>query len=209
MIHINIEKAAENAEDLRKKQNSSQVLKDSLKILKPESRNFFRKIIFLVIEIFFAWKMVTQKETVVLTKDVFEVLISTLVALMAIVFTGYAFFQALINDKLLITLLSVDDEKGNLSGTNKYFAEVMVFQMTCTVIDLLIVVFAIIVPNDWCAFENELINEVISGILLLAVLHCNIESIWEMKSFIFNVFQLFNLHAYARIKELKDNNDND
>lgn len=209
MIHINIEKAVEKAEGLRIQLNSSRVLKDSLKILKPDSKNILRKIVFLVIESFFAWKMVTQADTVVLTKEVFEIFITVLVALIAIVFTGYAFFQALINDKLLITLLSVDDEKGNLSGTNKYFAEVMVFQMACTIVNLLLVVFAIIVPSDWCAFKNELTNEILAGLFLLFVMHCDIESMWEMKSFIFNVFQLFNLHAYARIKEIKDNHDDD
>ena len=30
------------------------------------------------------------------------------------------------------------------------------------------------------------------------------ESIWEIKSFIFNVFQLFNLHAYSRMAEIKE-----
>lgn len=47
-------------------------------------------------------------------------------------------------------------------------------------------------------------NEILAGIFLLLILHCNIESIWEMKSFIFNIFQLFNLHAYARMKEIKE-----
>ncbi len=208
MIHINnIEKAAKNAENLKEKLDSSRVLIDSLKILKPNATNFIRKGFLLVIEAYFAWKMVTQTDTIVLTKDIFEVFITILIALIAIVFTGYTFFQALINDKLLITLLSVNDERGNLSGTNKYFAKVMVFQMACTVVDLFIIIFAIIVPNDWNAFENELVNEILSGLFLLCILHCNIESIWEMKSFIFNVFQLFNLHAYARIQAIQDKNN--
>ena len=56
--------------------------------------------------------MATQINTIALTKDVFEAIISIIIALIAIVFTGYAFFQALVNNKMLITLLSVDDEAG-------------------------------------------------------------------------------------------------
>lgn len=209
MIHINIKKAVENAENLTEKMNSSQVLKKSLKVLMPNADNVFRKLVFLIIEIFIVWEMVTQIDTLALTKDVLEVFITILVALIAIVFTGYSFFQALINDKLLITLLSVDNEHGNLTGTNKYFVEVMVFQMACTIVNLFIIIFAIVMPNDWCLFKDELANEVLSGIFLLCVIYCNIESIWEMKSFIFNVFQLFNLHAYARIRDIKEKNEND
>lgn len=81
----------------------------------------------------------------------------------------------------------------------------MIFQIACLLVDILLVIFMIIVPKNWCAFDNNQANEWISGIALVFLLHCNIESIWEMKSFIFNVFQLFNLHAYARISEINDN----
>lgn len=205
MICININKALQNAEQLKEKRKSSKVFLQSLRILKPEKRNIFRKIIFLMIEVVVGIIMSKQVNTILLTKDIFQLLITIIIALIAIVFTGYAFFQALINDKLLVALLSVDDERGNLYGTNKYFAEVMIFQIGCLLLDIFIAIFMIVLPQEWCLFENNITNEFIATVLLTIVLYSNIEGIWEMKSFVFNVFQLFNLHAYARINTIKDN----
>lgn len=205
---INIDKAVLNASVLTRKLSSSVVFINSLKILKINLKNFFRKILFLFIEVIIAIIIVRQTDTVLLTKEVCGLLITVLIAFIAIVFTGYAFFQALLNDKLLVTLLSVDENKGNLCGTNEYFAEVMIFQIACTLLDIVVVLFTTIIPTDWVLFSSKSINEVISGILIVVLLYCNFESIWEMKSFIFNVFQLFNLHAYARIADIKEKKEN-
>ena len=86
--------------------------------------------------------------------------------------------------------------------TNKYFAKVMIFQLVCVVVDLILVLFAIILTSQWSLFYDEVANECIAAIGILLVLHINFEGIWEMKSFIFNVFQLFNLHAYSRLVQL-------
>lgn len=205
MIFINTEKAFKNAENLTKKYNSTQILIDSLEIIKINKSNCFRKIVFICIEVMISMVMAHQVNTISLTKEVFEIVVSVVIALLAIVFTGYAFFQALINNKMLITLLSVDDNQGgNLSQTNKYFAEVMIFQMACLLLDLAIVIFAIIVPQEWILLKNNMINEMIAVFGLFIGLYFNVESIWEMKSFIFNVFQLFNLHAYSRMAEIND-----
>lgn len=205
MIFINTERAFENAPKLTEKYNSTKILIDSLAIFKINKSNWLRKIIFVFIEVIIALIMATQINTIVLTKNVFEVIISIIIALVAIVFTGYAFFQALLNNKMLIALLSIDDEqKGNLSQTNKYFAEVMIFQIACLLVDLLIVIFTMILPQEWFLFENNVANELLATLGIFIGLHLNMESIWEMKSFIFNVFQLFNLHAYSRVAEIKE-----
>lgn len=205
MIGINTEKAFENAEKLKNKYSSTKILCDSLSILKIKRSNWGRKAIFICMEMMASFIMATQPNTIVLTKEVFGVIISVIIALLAIVFTGYAFFQALINNKLLIALLSVDDKhEGNLFRTNKYFAEVMAFQILCLLFDLLIIIFTIILPGDWCLVENNMMNEGTAILGIFIGLYFNVESIWEMKSFIFNVFQLFNLHAYSRMAEIKD-----
>lgn len=203
MIKINIEKALENAEKLKRRTSSCKMFMDSLVLLKPTRDNWIRKLISLVLEIFAAFVISNQVNTIAMTKEITSILMTILVALIAIVFTGYAFFQALINDELLIALLSVEDEKkGNLLNTNKYFAEVMEFQLFCLLLDLVVVVMTIIVPKEWVLLSNNNVNEMISTVLISFVFYCNVEGAFEMRSFIFNVFQLFNLHAYARLLEI-------
>ena len=204
MVIINKEKAFENAEYLKEKTDSTVVFIDSLSILKFNKSNWKRKLLLLAIEAIAATTIATQLDTIPLTKDIMTILITTIIALTAIVFTGYAFFQALVNDTLLVALMSVDIEsEGNLYKTNKYFAKVMIFQMVCVVVDLILVLFTTILPTQWSLFYDEIINEGIATIGILLMLHINFEGIWEMKSFIFNVFQLFNLHAYSRLVQMK------
>lgn len=204
MITINIDKAIENAEKLKGKNSSTMVLKKSMKILTLNKENWIRKIVFILIELFFAYTMSNRIETIDLVNDIIGMFITVLLALIAIVFTGYAFFQALIGERLLVVLLSIDNIKGNLNGSNSYFAEVMVFQIACVVIDLFVEIFTIVMPSDWVMTGSDTVNEAVCTILLLVIMHCNIEGIWEMKSFIFNVYQQFNLHAYSRIKDIEE-----
>lgn len=126
VIIINIENALQNAEALGKKSSSSSVFLKSLTLLKFSKDNTIRKIIFIVAEGYATSAILRQHITIPISKEIAGMLISIIISLIAIVFTGYALFQALINDRLLITLLSVDSNKNaNLAKTNEYFAEVM------------------------------------------------------------------------------------
>ena len=202
----NFEKLMSNAVKLTEKSNSNKVFLQSLKILKPDKSNFLHKLIFGIIEVILAIIMVKRVDTISLTEDVLQVVITVMLAFLAVVFTGYAFFQALINDKLLVSMIVAGDDKNNkLSEANNYFAEVMIFQIGCMLLDLLVIVFMIVLPEGWTLLSNNMLNEALATIGISFLLYCNVESIWEMKSFIFNVFQLFNLHAYSRIAKIQEN----
>lgn len=202
----NFEKVMSNAEKLTEKSNSNKVFLQSLKILKPNKSNFLHKLIFGIIEVTVAFIMAKRTDTIGLTENVLQVVITVMLAFLAVVFTGYAFFQALINDKLLVSMIATGDNKNNkLSEANIYFAEVMIFQIGCMLLDLLVIMFMIVLPEDWTLLSNNMLNEAFATIGISFLLYCNVESIWEMKSFIFNVFQLFNLHAYSRIAKIQEN----
>lgn len=211
IINIDKNKLRNNAKDLVIDNGSKDVLRKSFSLLKVNKQNFPRKIIFVVLELFVAAIVAQQVATISVMKEVVEVLISVTLALLAIVFTGYAFFQALLNDRLLIALISDDTNKKNkLVETNSYFVEVMMLQIFCLAINILVIIVMIISPTDWYLFSCNMINELIAGGLILLYLHLNVECIWEMKSFIFNTFQLFNLYAYSRISNIvNEEKDND
>lgn len=204
VIDINTETAFQNAEKLTMRTSSVQILRDALAHLRPERNGILRILLFILLEAFISLIIATQPNTIPLLKEVTVLIVSIIVALLAIVFTGYTFFQTLINDKLLITLLSVDiNNNANLVNTNKYFAEVMILQIFSLLVNLLLAVFSIILPSDWCLTTNNIFNESLAFLGIWVVLFINVESIWEMKSFIFNLYQLYNLNAYSRMVEIK------
>ena len=155
----NFEKVMSNAEKLTEKSNSNKVFLQSLKILKPNKSNFLHKLIFGIIEVTVAFIMAKRTDTIGLTENVLQVVITVMLAFLAVVFTGYAFFQALINDKLLVSMIATGDNKNNkLSEANIYFAEVMIFQIGCMLLDLLVIVFMIVLPEDWTLLSNNMLN---------------------------------------------------
>lgn len=210
IINIDKDKIVKSANDLMSDNNSKDVFKRSFSLLKVNRKNFKRKVLFFVLELFVAVMVAQQSATIAITNNIVEVFISVTLALFAIVFTGYAFFQALLNDRLLIALISDESNKVNkLVETNSYFVEVMMIQIFCLAINILTIILTIVLPFDWSLLANNVINELIATILLLLYFYLNIECIWEMKSFIFNTFQLFNLYAFSRISNIVKENENE
>lgn len=200
---INSDKALNNAIILDNISNSKDIfIKSFVSILKIDKNNWKRRLAFGAIETVIAIIMSVQKNTIPLAKDVFQLVLSVDLALLAIVFTGYSIFQALINDKLLVVLVNVD--KGNLAETNRYFVEVMFFQIGCLMLNICLLFFCMVLPDSWCLFHSNVVNTGLAAIGAFIILHINIEGIWEMKSFIFNMYQLFNLHSLSRIIEIKE-----
>lgn len=203
LINIDKNKLRSNANDLIVNNDSKDTLSKSFSLLKVNRKNLGRKVVFVVLELLVSIIVAQQVTTISIVKEIVEVLISVMLALLAIVFTGYAFFQALLNDRLLIALISDDTNKRNkLVETNSYFVEVMMLQIFCLAINILVIIMMIILPSDWSWLANNEVNELIAAGLLFLYLHLNVECIWEMKSFIFNTFQLFNLYAYSRISNI-------
>ena len=224
MININIDtnKIIKNQKKLRVNTTSFKMLVESFKtILRFDKSNVIHKIIFLIIEVIIAYITSTQTNTIELTFKVCEIIITVIIALLAIVFTGYVFFQALINDKLLIALLNEDDEdskdhkknKGSLVTTNNYLITVMLYYVACIILDMLVLIFTTIIPENWSLPLNNTANVAISFLCIVGLLHLNFEIILETRNVIFNIYQLFNLHAAARANEiverfLAENNSN-
>lgn len=199
-----------NAKKLTEKSNSNKVFLRSLKMLKINRSNFLHKLIFGFIELCLAVLMAKSFNTVGLVGDVVQVIIAIILAMLAVVFTGYAIFQALVNKKLLFAMIASGDSRNNkLSEANTYFAEVMAFQIGCVLLDLFVILFTIVLPDNWMLFVNNTLNEFLAIVAITILLYCNIESIWEMKCFIFNIFQMFNISAYSCVTEMVKTQSNE
>lgn len=203
MIIINIELLLKNAEKLKTKTSSIKILIESFSILKFNKKNWIRKVVFILVEIVIAYFIVLQPTTILLMQEIIKEILAVVIALLAIVFTGYALFQALINNTMLIAMLSVEDEnEANLYMTNKYFANVMTFELFCALTNLIVFIALIIIAEAHWMINIKVFKEIFSIIVISSILWINFEGIWEIKSFVYNVFQLFNLHAYSRLVEM-------
>ncbi len=186
------------------KKNSTKVFLSIQEILWIKKENVARKIVFIAIELLASFLIAFSPEVVSITKNVFEITNTIILALMAIVFTGYVFFQALLSDSLLLLLLKNKKKNGEskLEESNNYYAQIMMIFFTCIFLNMLTIIFSSIVPKNWGITSSSQANSYICVVILLLITHINGEAIWETKSFIFNVFQLFNAHAATRFMEI-------
>lgn len=201
----------ENTARLGKRTNSSIVLIHAVEILKPSKKNIWRKICFIVVELLIAIVLIMNNNTITVFSEILEIMNAVLLAFFAVVFTGYALFQALIGDRLLLYLINETieedgEEKSHLENSNYYFAKVMLLQFILILLNLFAIIILSIVPDLLVMQIISPFLKEVEGITIIFILfHFNFEVLWETKSFIFNVFQLFNMHAMARIIDIMKN----
>lgn len=200
----------ENVLRLGKKRNSSVELIQAIKILKFNKQNIWRKIGFIIIEFAMAISLALSSTTLIKVGTILEMLNGVLIAFFAVVFTGYALFQALIGDGLLLYLVNdtvkeEGEERSQLENSNDYFVKVMLIQFVVIILNAFCMMIMNVITDmkTICLFDSH-IKDLISCIIIFVIFHFNFEAIWEIKSFIFNVFQLFNSHAMARIIEIME-----
>lgn len=177
--------------------------KSALKILVPDKKSVWRRGIFFLIELGIAFLIASNLSTISIVKDIVGYAGQIQLGLLGIVFTGYALFQALVGDKLLIYLLTLEEnQKSKLEESNESFIYLSLLQIMIVVIDLLIYMIMAAIPEDWCLTNINEVNVCIAVVLIGYMLYFNIEAMWELKSFVFNIYQLFNAHAMARVMDI-------
>ena len=196
----------ENIEQLMKGKKSSEIIRSSFLQLKPTKETYRSFIFILIISLIPAGLIGFSSETIHMTKSAMEAVIGVILALLGIMFTGYAFFQALINDSLLVWMLgdAKCKSKSMLQETNEYFAEVMMLEGISIFVSLFFIISLGCLPSDWSLPSITKMNNLIASSLIWLYFAFNFLVVWEVKSFIFNLFQLFNAHAAAKALAIFD-----
>lgn len=194
-------------DNLLKKRSSTSIFLEALIEISPCKVGFARFFIIafvsLMPSILMAWKI----DTIPLFLKAVEIFNTVTIGLFGIVFMGYAFFQALINDDLLIRLLNTkingNDKESKLQESNEYFAKVMMLYIVEIIINILILItLGSVGDYFYLPFLKNSVNNTIAFFLIGAYLNFALNVVWEMKSFVFNLFQLFNSHAATKAFEL-------
>ena len=120
---------------LLKNQSSKRLIFNSLEIFKPTKRSLKRQLILYAVAVIVSAFVGVSYDTKSIMVDTVQTILDIILALFGIIFTGYAFFQALINDELLIRLMkdtSKDEggeEKSKLQETNEEFIHCMMLSL--------------------------------------------------------------------------------
>lgn len=196
----------DNVEGLLKPLSSDRIMLDAFKMFFPKwkSKKTYIMIFALMIP---SYLMATSEQTVFVFKDAVQLINDITLALFGIVFTGYALFQALLGKEMLVrminsTIQADTEQKSKLQETNELFAKVMMMEFICILSCTFLLLILSCVPEDYNLFCDKTLNEVMAGCGIGLFLYMSFISFFEIKSFIFNIFQLFNFHAATRVMEI-------
>ncbi|WP_209125161.1 hypothetical protein [Alkalihalobacillus sp. BA299] len=140
-------------------------------------------------------------------KEVNEIVIPTF----AVIITGYAIFQALVNGETLITLISMDSkERSRFAEYNYYFLGLSLLYLILIIFNLLALLIFKNMSKEWhLQFLSNKLNEGITSFLIAVYVTFVIHSLIELKSFIYNLFQCFNINAaHTAINHIKGQKNN-
>ncbi|WP_188400436.1 hypothetical protein [Sporomusa sp. GT1] len=195
-----------NIENLFSKRSSTQIFKSAFKEILPCKGTWFSFTLIIVLIGVPSCVIGFSDKTIEFFIASVEILNNIILALFAVVFTGYAFFQALINKEFLVRLLSnTNGKKSKLQESNEYFANVMMLDVFAIISNAFLLITFKSIPNEFCLFSENWINNILAILLIWIYFSLMFLIIWEMKSFVYNAFQLFNAHAGAKaITLLKD-----
>ena len=141
-------------------------------------------------------------------------MLNVFLSLFGILFTGYVFFQALLNDNLLIMLIISEaekdrKEKSKLEEVNNRFVSLMVLYIIAIIISLTLTVIVPCIPEDFILLSNIQVSNVVAFILILMFYVFSAELLWRVLSFVRNIYLLFNAYAVSRLTDLVEIEEDD
>jgi hypothetical protein len=203
----------ENVKKLFSKRSSKEVFCGAFKEIVPRKDNYGSFICVATFALAPAMIIAISNETIDLFVKAVETFNGIILTLFGIVFTGYAFFQALINDDLLIRLMDSSSKtsekkaknssgKSKLQESNEYFVNIMMLDVFAIFISSFLLITVGSLDSSFSLPLKVVCNNTIAFIgmyLYFITMFC---IVWEMKSFVFNIFQLFNAHAGSKAIQL-------
>ena len=187
--------------------SSNRILFDALKMFIPTKKEIGRFFVTVMLSLILTYFIAISYDTVSIFRNSVEIINNVILSLFGIVFTGYALFQALIEKEMLVRMLQStvvvgNEEKSKLQESNELFAKTMMMEFICIVINIFLLLMLFCIPEDFTVFYYKTWNDIAAGSGMAVYFYMSFVVLIEIKSFIFNIFELFNFHAGTRIMEI-------
>ncbi|PFS47138.1 hypothetical protein [Bacillus cereus] len=192
---------------------SDQIIRKGLALQIPSRRRFLFLVVFAVafFKIYYSY-FVTSEKVIDKFIDVLGYVNGVVVPIFAIIITGYAIFQALVNGSTLINLMTVSEsEKSKFEEFNLYFLGLSILYLILIILNLILMIFYKNVPSNWSfPWVSKQCNEMVASILMTIYVMVLTHTLIELKSFVYNLFQCFTINAVSSgIDFLKEDNEKD
>lgn len=186
------------------------VIKEAMSTIKPSKIRIIILICIMLIIEYPIIQCVLSNNTLDIFKDIVSFSNGSVIAIFAVIFTGYALFQALINKNTLkVMFLTKPDKNVNHNLFIEYNLYFLVLSILCVLSIVLNFIILLYIPIlKQISFTSLYTYKNFVGILIINLyVAINIYIILEVKCFIFNLFRCFNISAISTMIEDLSNYD--
>lgn len=200
----------ETIENMLKYSPSEKIFAKALSVYKIRKTNIYENGIILLLCTILSIILGINSNVVLLFTNSISIFLNVSLTLFGIVFTGYAIFQTLLGNRLIIhlfedtTISKSNITKSKLQETNENFVYLMMIFIFGIIINIILSIVIPIIPVDYCLFENIRLCNITAITLIDIFLYIMGIMIWRMVSFISNIFHLLNAYAVSKLLEALD-----
>ncbi len=195
---------------------SEKIILRTLSVYRIKKSNICERGIIILLCTIISVMLGISPNTVPLFKNGISIFLNVSLTLFGIVFTGYAIFQTLLGNRLIIhlfedfTLTKKNITKSKLQETNENFACLMMLFIFGIIINTILSIIMPVIPSNYCLFNSIRLCNVVAIIFIDIFLYIMGVMVWRMVSFIANIFNLLNAYAVSKLLEaLEEESDTD
>ncbi len=181
--------------------DSDKLIINSLSCINLSARRFKLLLILFIGLILILFHSFDQSSNALsFTFSLLNLVNSIAVPTLALAVTGFSIFQALVNGDTLITLLKVDSgESSKFQKYNYFFLAFSLLFLSIIIFNFILEVLIFNLDDGWSIslFSNK-VNTIFFTIGVSLYVTFFINALIEIKSFIYNLYQVFSINAVSK-----------
>lgn len=181
-----------NVQELIDKRTKNEIIIEASKEIKIGKKSMLQYAVSMLIAIIFSVLIAINKDTVVLYREIVDVLCTVSIEFLAIIFGSYAIFQALLSKELISLLIKANNNL--LKDSNTSFINLIILFIGITLVNVVIIMALKIVPQDYVLLDNLQLANTVAGILIFIHLFISFLLLMEVINFAINLYRMFCTH---------------
>lgn len=184
--------------------------------LLPNKKNWFGTVFSVLLGVLLAFVIATSEETVTLIGNVCGTLLDVQIAIFSCIFAVYSILLAFLSDGYIKKLLQIDyhNNSSYLKASTRYYEAALFIYFVAIGLSLICKLVTQCMPQYYVLTNNNLLNELLAGVILCVYFVYSIRAVYELKSIVGNTLLLFRTSLQFRIlafneEEKHENNHRD
>lgn len=208
---------SEKINQLIGEKDSNQLVVHSFRELIPQKQSWIWLVLVVMFSVLVAHSVAFSDTTLVTFEKIASIFNAIMIAVFGVVFTVFAIFQALLNNKYLKVLMESyeDTNKGEespescLQRNSNYMEHMIVCYFIGILIDVSVLIVATVLTSDVTVPIIQSVKDIFAFVFIAIYLFFNLWLLIELKSVIYNIAQLFRIYLMTKVVEIEEIGEQD